>query len=82
MKDFAGNELEVGMKVAMVMPGYKHLVWGTIIKINPQTATCHYEKWKGYEDDVVRNSAQLIAPMNPTLQDFIQAENLRANLTS
>lgn len=82
MKDFAGNEIEVGMKVAMIIPSYSHLVWGEVVKINPKTVTCKYTKWKNYEDTVARSPEQIIVPMNPLLQDYVQAEILRANLTN
>jgi hypothetical protein len=82
MKDFAGNELEVGMKVVIIVPSYSHLVWAEIVKINPKTATCKYTKWKNYTATVARTPEQIIYPMSPELQDRLGAEWLRANLTS
>lgn len=65
MQDFAGNELEVGMKVLIVLPGYKHLVWAKIEKIGPKMANCSYERWKGHPGHTPRFPNQIVVPMQP-----------------
>lgn len=59
MKDFAGVELEVGQKVALCLPYYKHLTMGRVEKISKQMVTCSYtgpwgeDKTPRYPDQVV-----------------------------
>lgn len=65
MKDYAGNELEVGMRVLICVPSYKHLVWAVVEKINPQTVTCSYERRKDYRNSVPRLPNQVVVPVMP-----------------
>lgn len=59
MKDFAGVELEVGQKVALCLPYYKHLVMGQVEKIGAAMVTCSYyrgqylEKTSRYPNQVM-----------------------------
>jgi len=69
MKDYAGNDLEVGMKVLICVPDYKHLVWATVEKVNPQTVTCRYQvTWTNdYTKTTARYPNQVVVPMPPNL---------------
>lgn len=83
MKDFASNELEVGQRVITLNIG-RHstiITWATVIEFTPKKVQVEIQRGWGIEQ-TVREPGRVIVPMNPELQDFIQAENLRANLTS
>jgi hypothetical protein len=69
MKDMAGNELEVGMDVLVILPGYKHMVWGVIEKVGPKMATCSYTQW-GYRHQTPRNPDQIVVPAKPVDKNY------------
>lgn len=60
MRDFLGNELNVGDKVVCIELDYKNLKKATITKITPKTIFVEYSKWgkmqevKRYSDQVVK----------------------------
>jgi len=43
MKDFFGNELEIGDEVAFNPPVYKGIVKGTIVKFTPKMVKVSYD---------------------------------------
>lgn len=50
MKDFFGNDIEVGDIVAFNRPGYKYLVKGTVVKLNKKMLRIAYgepKTWLG-----------------------------------
>lgn len=59
MQDFAGIELEVGQKVAICLPYYKHLVMGQVEKIGAAMVTCSYKR-NGYPDKTSRYPNQVM----------------------
>lgn len=83
MKDFAGNKLEVGQKVICLTAGRSTswMIWGTVVGFTPKKVRLEIKCSWGI-DQTLREPGNLVLPMTPELQDFVQAEQLRANLTS
>lgn len=47
MKDFLGNELSVGDPVVFIVPGYRELSKGFIVRLTPQMAFISRDKTHG-----------------------------------
>jgi len=48
MKDYFGNELGVGDKVAFTEPQYRNLIDGEVVKFTPQKVRVRYMTSAGY----------------------------------
>lgn len=59
MKDFLGNEVEVGDKVVCIEKGYSNLVRAVVTKITPQNIKVKYPKWNS-DYEVLRSRIQFI----------------------
>lgn len=59
MKDFIGNELKVGDKVACIELGYKNLVKGEVVKLTPTAVRVKWQHW-GKDKITLRYSNQII----------------------
>jgi hypothetical protein len=53
MKDFIGRELAEGDFVAMMLPGYRSLVLGKIVKFTPKKVRVAYTYQRRNEDTAV-----------------------------
>lgn len=64
MKDFAGTELQIGDKVAICVPNYKHLVWAEVVSFGKQMIVCEYQVTWSHDrkDRVSRYPNQVIFP--------------------
>lgn len=76
MKDFAGNELEVGDKVLICLPYYKHLVWGEVERFTDRMIICSYHRSSGRRDTVPRHPNQVVLPMTERLKHEIEQDVL------
>lgn len=59
MKDFLGNELNVGDEVVCIELNYKNLKRATVVRITPKTIFVTYNKW-GLATEVKRYSDQVV----------------------
>jgi hypothetical protein len=78
MKDFAGNELEIGDKVLICVPGYKHLVWAEVESFGPKMIICSYKvTWSttGRRENVPRYPNQVVLPLTERTHQAISAES-------
>lgn len=64
MKDFLGNEVKVGDKVACLEKGYNNLAMATVVKITPQNMKVKYEGRLAYNTtinlEVLRSPKQAV----------------------
>lgn len=60
MKDFIGVGLKIGDKVGFVVPRYRTLKEGTILKLGNKMATIGYPDSKGKEVKVTRYYSQVV----------------------
>lgn len=51
MKDYFGQELEIGDRVAFYAPGYRSFTTGTVIKFTPQQIRVEYVNTWNYGKD-------------------------------
>ena len=65
MNDFVGQEVLVGDYVAFMMPGYRELKLGKVIKITPQKIRVDYTKWAGKIETTIVDSSQTVK-LQPT----------------
>lgn len=49
MKDFIGQELEIGDYVALMQPNYRNMVLGKVEKFNPKMIKVSYTGYNKYE---------------------------------
>ena len=59
MKDFVGNEVQVGDTVICIEKGYNNLVKATVTKITPQNIKVKYPKWNS-DYEVLRSRIQFV----------------------
>lgn len=59
MKDFLGNEVKVGDKVACLEKGYNNLVTAKVVKLTPQKIRVTYDHYLG-EREVLRTPDQFV----------------------
>jgi hypothetical protein len=70
MKDFAGNELEVGQKVICLTAGRSTswMIWGTVVGFTPQKVKLEIKpSWvsSGQTELVRRDPKNVVIPMTP-----------------
>lgn len=53
MKDFFGQELQVGDTVASLIKNYRGLTKATITKLTPQNIRVRYKSYTGYEREYI-----------------------------
>jgi hypothetical protein len=84
MKDFAGNELEIGQKVVCLTTGRRivpKMIFAKVIGFTAKKVQVEIKRSWGIEQ-TVREPNNVVVSMTPEVQDQIQADILRANLTS
>lgn len=53
MKDFLNREIDVDDSVIMIIPGFRNLVLGRVIRIGPKTVRVQYTAPFGYNKDEI-----------------------------
>lgn len=77
MKDFAGNELEIGDRVLICLPYYKHMVWAEVERFGEQMIVCSYrpnDDPTRYRKTVPRYPNQVVLPLTPRTEHAIALE--------
>jgi hypothetical protein len=60
MKDFLGNNLEVGDIVVMMRPNYRELIKAKILRFTKCFAVLSYKTYSDYDDEIKQDPRQLI----------------------
>lgn len=60
MKDYFGNELQIGDKIVMIEPNYRNFVTGKILKFTPKNIQVEYISSTGYPHNILQQPQQLI----------------------
>lgn len=86
MKDFAGNELEIGQKVICLKAGSSTswMVWGEVIGFTPQKVRINARRTVTYSDNSVRvydnislrEPKNVVIPMTPKVTNFLMSAGL------
>lgn len=77
MKDFAGNELEIGDKVIVLTTGRRvvpHMIWAVVVGFTPQKVRVHIQRPNGFSEITVRDPAYVVLPLTPDTLYAIQME--------
>lgn len=79
MKDFTGNELEIGQKVVCLTTGRRdsgHLMWGKVHGFTPQKVKLEVEKYGSRTEITLRDPANVVVPMNSDITTFLMSSGI------